>query len=185
MQTEVVRPFMRVRGVNSNSAAFPARAPSKTGPVQGLGAADAVLIRISTEGGGGEAPGGLMLVFFGTGADNDAFDVKVIGYHRVGSGDWSMVVPFTLASLRVTLGQAQGISGGEVDSSQRMADTISILSEPTETADVTRTGTLTLYSPADNSVAWVIVPTIGAASYELVFADTIGTPTKNALVSPM
>lgn len=180
----LARPMTKARATNATNTTFPARIPQSAEPkTDGTGATSTSVIELANEGGGGVIPWGIRLVLFGVGSDNDAFDCKVSGIFRLGSDPLDLWVYTTLATIRGTLGTSVGVAGTPMTASERFADTLSVIAEATVTADVTRGGTLELFSPADNSIAWVEVPLRGCEKVELTFADNVNTPTKNALYS--
>ncbi len=183
-------PFQKARAVNSSSANFPTWVSSEfvteaqfTDPGT---AAGRVLKKLAGDGGNGLVPWAIELTPYGLGADNDVFSVRVVGIRRIPQPLADGRVQFfrqKIATLACTISAAVGLAGGHVLNTERFADAITVTTEGTKAADVTRAGTTTVYSPADDSPASAIVPLVGFEAYELEFDQTTGTPTMNALVS--
>lgn len=181
----LARPFQKARQFNSTDTTFPVRIPTVTPLIQDAattGTAQEVFAFI--EGGSGPIPFAAFIMPYGLGAALDAFDMRVIGWKKIGSDpNLRLIVPFILASFTCTLCTAVGVAGSPVLNTEHFCDTITTLSEPTLTADVTRQGTAHIYSPTGNLLAWVRVPLRGCEAVEVTFANRTNTPTKNALVS--
>lgn len=170
------RHYRKVRATNAADTSFPSRVATVTEPTGG-----GVIDRPNVGGGHG-----VQFVFYGTGDADDVFDVRVLGWRKVGGSPTGLWVPVIIAGLTCTLGTATGVAGAEVVATELFADTVTITSggEPTVTADTTRGGTFRLFSPANNLIAWVAVPLYGFAKLELTFDMTTGDPTgANALYS--
>lgn len=181
----LARPFQKARQFNSTDTTFPVRAPQVTPLVQDAAASGLVQEVFSfVEGGNGPVPFAAFIVPYGLGAALDAFDMRVIGWKKIGTDpNLTLRVPFILGSYTCTLCTAVGVAGSPVLATEHFCDTITIISEPTVTADVTRGGTTHVYSPTGNLLAWVRVPLRGCEQIEVTFANRTNTPTKNALVS--
>lgn len=121
----------------------------------------------------------------GVGADNDAFNIRVLGWSSIGSGPnyGTLWIPSVLGEVTVTLCTTVGVIGGQVMETERFADTITVVIEPTITADVTRQGTMLVTSPANNLIAHFLLSLQGFQKIEFNFGQTTGTPTMNALYS--
>lgn len=124
----------------------------------------------------------------GLGSDNDVFSLRVWGWSRCGSGNGEagiIWIPAMLGEFACTISTFVGVAGSPVLATERFADTISIVAtvgEPTLTADVTRTGTTELYSPANDTPAWVELRLRGIELLEFDFDQTTGTPSCNCLL---
>jgi hypothetical protein len=119
---------------------------------------------------------------YGLGADNDTFDLRLWGWYRGKNPD--TFFPVTLLQCSCTISAFTGVAGGQVLDTERFADTISLtalIGEATVTANTTRTGTVELYTPANNTPAYVEVPLRGVELIEWDFDQTLNTPTMNAL----
>lgn len=178
------RPFRKAREVHATNTSFPSKVITGTKPVgTGASATEASVIELGT-GGGGFVPCKALIKPYGTGDANDVFNLRVIGWRRAQNGQFFTWLPDILADLVCTLGAATGYAGGLVAATDLMVDTITITSEPTMTADVTPTGTLTIFSPANDLQAYAIVPLMGAELLELIFDMDTGDPTGgNALIT--
>ena len=180
----IARAARKFRSVNSDSSAFPSLADSLTPPPSDQGtAAGRATIELAPSA--GEVPNYIQLWPYGLGSDNDTFSMRIIGWRRIvpcdsnGMCQWT---PHIIAEIACTISTAVGIAGGQVLNTERYADTITIVSEPTITAATTREGaSLILNSPANNTRANIILCTEGCEKLELQFDQTLGTPGMNAL----
>lgn len=181
----IARPLRKARSVNSSSANFPTFVGTELDPAytDAATAAGRSLIQLGV-GLGGYVPRNIELFPYGIGADNDTFDLRVMGYRRIFpqlADERYQYLRFILAKLSCTLSAAVGLAGGSVLATERFADTIAIGTEGTFTADVTRSGSFRLYSPANDTPAHVVLPTLGCDAIELEFDQTLNTPTMNCL----
>lgn len=173
------RPLRRFLTTSSVAAAFASLVDTLAEPT-GDGFLDL------SAAGSGRVPEYLELWPIGLGADNDAFNIRVIGISRLmppaadGRYQW---VPFMLAQVGVVVSANVGVAGGIVLPTERYADTITVTTEGTITSDVTRGGTLIVTSPGSDLKANVCVPLRGVEKVGLLFARVTGTPAMNALYS--
>lgn len=156
--TTNVTEFKLVRSTASTDTSFPSRVATITEPVTTtagvLDLTDSDTVHDT-----------LKLVPFGTDAANEAFNLRVIGWKKVGT----LWVPVNLAEVTATLGAAVGVSGEDVTDNDFFADTLVIV---TGTADVN----VTLTTPADDSIAHFLVDIQGFAKVEILFdRDTAAT----------
>lgn len=187
----IARPFQKARSVNSSSANFPTWVSSELSLEDAYfadagTAAGRVVTRLGVLGGFGVTPQWMKIMPYGLGSDNDAFSLKVVGVSRISPALSDGRVQFMrqeLAVLAATISGAVGVAGGNVLATERFADTIAITREATYTADVTRLGSVQLYSPVNDLPAYAVIPLLGFEAYEIEWDQTTGTPTMNALVS--
>lgn len=117
------------------------------------------------------------IIFFGTGDANDVLLAKVYGVRRIGAASWTYI---PLLSLTVTLGAKTGVAGGAVVATELYADTIVVASPSYGVAD----SSYRIVSPADDTVARVMLDTEGYEKLVIKFDDSTGNPTSmNALVA--
>lgn len=187
------RPLIKALPTNAASAAFTAKTVCTTGltplgnaPTQA--AMDAVgLVRIAAEGGsGGYVPTWARIYPYGLGSDNDGFSLRLWGWFHIGAGPdgAKLWMPTILGEFTALISGFVGVAGAPVLNTERFADTIGIVAldgEYTITADVTRFGTVQLFTPANNTPGCVQVPLRGAEWIEWDFDQTTGTPTMNVL----
>lgn len=163
--------FRKPQTTLASSGSFTQPASTKTKP-SGAGVID--LSSLAKQG-ADEA----FCTFIGTGDANDVYNFRLIGWTLV-PGDNSndgLWIPTTLADLVITLGAATGADGTLVPSTYLFADTITITKEPTITADTTRQGTIPVFSPANDTIAWAKIPLHGAQLLERIFDMDTGSPT--------
>ena len=172
-----VRPFKKARATNATNTSFPSKVLTTTEP-SGDGVHDIVPIE------GGISPCKVLVVPYGTGDANDVFDMRIIGWRPLVREAQNVLlwVPTILASLTCTLGAGTGVAGTPVLNTALIVDTITILSEPSVTADTTRQGLVEVYSPANDTLAWAELDLRGSYKIEFTFDATTGDPTgMNAL----
>lgn len=173
-------PWRKALAANASTSSFAAKVATLTEP-SGDGVASLTTVP------GGEVPCHVLLLPYGLGADDDAFSLRLVGWRRIGSGPYPGVlwVPTTLAELSCTISTSVGVAAAPVINTERFADTITIVAnmEPTTTADTTRMGTFTIFSPANNTPAWAMIPTQGVEKLEFLFDQTTNTPTMNCLIA--
>jgi hypothetical protein len=167
------------RSVNQTSAAFVAKIPTITEPTGDAGTATgASVIELSKDG--QYSQNAVMLLAYGTNADENTLSSRVIGWRYVGTADdlganrlW---IPVLLAELLWTTGTASGAVGGVLVANQLFADTVSIT---TGNANVS----VEILSPTNNLIAWAIVDLKGFQKLEISF-QTGGSATDcNALLA--
>lgn len=183
----IARPLKKARSVNSSSANFPTWVTTELDPqyTDAGTAAGRALIQLGV-GLGGYVPDCIELFPYSTGADNDTFSMQVVGYRRITpqlADERFQYLRFLIAKFNCTISASVGLAGGSVVATERFADTIAIVLEGTSTADVTRSGSFRLYSPANDSPAHVVLPTLGCDAIELEFDQTLNTPAMNCLYS--
>ncbi len=171
------RRYQKALTANANSSSFASKIPTITEPAN-----DGVIDLIKD---GCEIPEKLRVLPYGLGANNDAFSLRVIGWRRIASAtpQLTLWVPTVLCEVACTMGQSVGIAASPVLNTEAFCDTITIVSEPTVTADVTRQGTVKTYSPANDTVGWLELKLGGVEKIEFTFDQTTNTPTTNCLIA--
>lgn len=157
--------WMRSMAVNSTATSFPTIENTLTKPTK-------------VEGSHFMLPSGqytdLALSFFGTGSENDTFDFRLVGWSKVtaGTGGTAQPVwkPYTILRGTATLSTSVGVADGVQAATERDADTI-VAGSP-----VITTSLYTIYSPADNTPAFLI---LNALDFEMigVYFDLNGSAT--------
>lgn len=154
--------FAKVFATNSAASSFASKVPTLTEPT-GDGIIDLPVLHDSVDQ-------WVHLVPFGTGADNDTFDFRLIGWKAI-DGLW---IPVPIFAGTATFGTSVGVSGAAVVNTERFADTITA-SLGSANVDYI------LASPANNTIAHVKIATQGFGKLELS-VDLTGTSTgANAL----
>jgi hypothetical protein len=128
-------------------------------------------------------------LFYGAGADDTTFDVRLIAWNPIGTAVNNVLwIPQVLCSLTCILGTSVGIAGASVIDTDRFADSIvvhaTVAPQPTLTdvvsaAAATR-GTIEIFLPSNNLIAYAQVPLRGARKLEVSF-DMTGATNGNAL----
>lgn len=179
--SQLTAPLVRACATNANSSGFTAKTAGVTTKPSGN-----LVYPIADPGYSFRSR---VRVFpIGIGADGDAFSIRVWGWNRCGSGNdvggiiW---IPSILGEFTCTLSTFVGVAGSPVLNTERFADTLGLVAkigEPTTTANTTRDGLTELYSPENNTPAWVEFSLRGAELLEFDFDQTTNTPTMNALL---
>lgn len=177
----MARGYQKALATNSSDSSFTSKVPTLTEPAN-----DGVLHLGGAKGGpyGGTIPQWMLCLPYGLGADNDAFSIRAIGWRRIvgrTSSEKTLWIPTTLCELSATISGAVGVAGAPVLNTERFADTLTIVAEPTLTADVT-SGSVIVFSQANDTPAWFAVELRGCEKVEFTFDQTTNTPTMNALV---
>lgn len=175
----LARPLRRGLAANSTDTTFATKVPVVARPSN-----DGV-IDLSQEG--DAVPGWVKVFAVGVGANNDAFSVRIYGWSRVIAADATknIWIPQIIGELAFIMGQKAGLLSTVVPSTELFADTVTIVSEPTTTAATTRDGKIVTYSPANDTLAFAVVPVWGFELIEFNFDNTTNTPTMNVLYSPL
>lgn len=173
---QMVSDLRKALATNATTASFTIPAATVTRPSGNL-----VLDLNATPG---QTQNGRVKLFpYGLGSANDAFSMRLWGWHHVGNDSAGNIlwVPSLLVELACTVGAATGVANSPVLNTELFCDTITVVSEPSRTADVTRAGETVVYSPANDSVAWAAVMLHGAELLQWDFDQTTNTPTMNCL----
>jgi hypothetical protein len=182
-------PLSKAYVTNTTSASFPSDVPTVTEPL-GVNAGEAGSgIFNLVPGGRGLVPEWLLVSFFGAGSDNNTFDSRIIGWDRIGSSPNNVLwVPRILASLSCTVSAMVGVAGQQVVDTDRFVDTIVVNSVAPQpfypgvdgTPAAFYRGTIKVFSPANDLMAWALVPLYGCEKIQFDF-DMTGATNGNAL----
>jgi hypothetical protein len=182
------RTIRRAMAANATSTGFTAKAPTATKP-----SGNAVLTVVESEAAGGtpgnyKHPSLIQLWPFGLGSNNDGFSMRLWGWNSF--GDTSKTVPVVwvptlLVEVAVVVGNIAGVANSPLLSTELMADTITIVSQPrltdTDSGGAASRGTVRIYSPANDLVAFLVVPLYNTALIEFDWDQTTNTPEMNTL----
>lgn len=164
-----IRNYQKFATTNKTDTSFPSKVATTTAPSN-----DGVITFPATAGGVGGVPSRIMIIPYGTGDDDDVFDMRIIGWRLVGT----LYVPTILAQLTCTMSTAVGVSGATVSNTERFADTITLAAAYSSTQNV-------VTSPTGNVIAHVTMQTKGFSILEATFDMTTGDPTNaNCLWAP-
>ncbi len=167
--------FRKARAVNCTSSSFPSRIPTLTEPSGDAGTATgaSVIDLCLTEG---PMQNGCKLVAYGAGSDNDTFAMRVIGWQAIGKKPAAQLwIPVVLAELTCTLSAVIGVAGGLLITTDRLCDTLVIV---TGNAGVS----VDVVSPTGDVVAHAMVDLKGFQKLEICF-DMVTATNGNCLVS--
>ncbi len=161
--------FQKARVTNAGNTSFAAKVPT--------------LVRPSGDGVHylhGGIPNFLHVIPYGTGDDNDVFEMRIILWNRIEDAGATLWMPsnLTASAFVCTLSAAVGIADGAVLATERFADTIT----SADTAINSQTLPVSIISPVGDVAAGIILSTLGAEMIEFLFDSTTGDPTgMNAL----
>jgi len=183
-----VEPARRALGTDATDTSFASKVPTTTEPA-GNG-----VLRLAS-GPGGSVPCWALLWPIATAGNDDTFDLRVLGWRRIGSGGPGATLwfPSILGQFTCTLSTAVGVAGAPVVATERFADTIvnhaTVTGAQGKTTDTdsggaASTGTTVIYSPGNNLIGWVKMPIGGFEKLELLFDTTAaGTTAMNCLIA--
>lgn len=148
--------YLKLYATNATSTSFASKIITGTPP-----AGDGVIAT------GGET---LEILPFGAGADDDTFELKVIGWRRADV----LWVPRNICHLAVTLSTAVGLAGKYVVETDRFADAITV---------TTGSANVVVPTVTANSPCMAIINIEGDEKIEIVFDRTGATTSCNVLYS--
>ena len=183
-------PLERAFETNSTASSFTSLIPTVTEPAGvRVGETGAAGVFNLLPDGKGLVPDKALVSFFGAGNDNDTFDARLVGWDRIGSHPTSTLwVPRILASFSCTVSQMVGIAGSKVINTDRFVDTITLNAVAGDPVfpdidgggNAASGGTVQIFSPANNLMAYVSVPILGCEKLQFIF-DSTGATNANAL----
>lgn len=188
---EEARPYQKAAAANVVSATFPSRVPTIAEPTGGA------VMDLATSF--FWVPVEMLILPYGLGSDNDAFDMRLYGWHHIGNVSPTtqvLWVPALIATFTCTIcAAAPGVTLAPVIATEFFCDTIvlkSAVTQPLQTdqnatpATQFRGNDLTIASPADNaSIGWIRTKLLGFEKIEFTFDTTTGTPSMNCLVAKL
>lgn len=179
LNTTLGADFQKVRSVNCTDTSFPSKVPTNTEPTGDAGTAGGASV-IDLSQGNIAVHNGVALIPYGLGDENDVFAMRIIGWKRVGTVAATLLwIPVTLAELTCTMGTSVGVAAMTILNTERFCDTIVLV---TGNDDVS----IDIVSPADNTIAHVMMDVKGFKKLEVCFDMTTGSPTSaNCLYAPL
>lgn len=168
------QPFRKCRATSQTSAAFVSKVPTATEPTgTGSTATNASVVDLvdpSAKGAVGQ--NAAMILFYGTGSNNNQFSCRVIGWSCLTDDRGSSVTPSTnlwipvvLAEVLVTLSSTPvGVAGRSIVATELFADTIAITGT-TANAGVN----IDVSSPANDTIARMNIDLAGFQKVEFSF----------------
>ena len=189
--------LLKLRKTNTTDGSFPSRVPTATEP---SGVGDDASQDITSTGkaavfdiGQLDSTGRhevvseknrIKIVPFGAGSDTQTFSMRVIGWQRAFKRDEArddrvegLWIPTTLAEFSCALSTPTGVAGKAAIATDLFCDTITL------TGTSGNSGVdISITSPADNTIAHVVIDLKGCQKVEIVF-DMTGATSGNAFVS--
>lgn len=189
---DLTSPLRKALAANANTSSFAAKPPTIAEPTN-----DGV---VNLTNGGVVVPQHMLILPYGLGANNDAFDMRVLGWRHAGSSQGAQAalwVPVIIGQFSCICGNVTGVAatGGQtpdVLATEFFCDTITVSGtrgalQPRVTNDngtgAEFGGTIRVSSPANDTVAFVLLPLLGMEKVEFQFDQTTNTPTMNALIA--
>lgn len=163
-------PWRKAKETNATDTSFPSRPTRITRPSNdGVHAC-------------GTYPG-IVIVPYGTGDNNDVFEMHVLLWRSLGVFPATVWLPNRATTAFVcTLSTFAGPAGGILTTTDLVCDTITTA----DTAITTQSINASIVSPADNTPAYIVLNTFGAEMIEFIFDATTGDPTgMNCLWAPL
>jgi hypothetical protein len=173
--------FRKARTTSTTDSSYPARTPTNTMPSgTGNNASQTTASSVFEVGGtiGSVGQNAVLAVFYGAGSDDNTFSCRFLGWRQLLPEDPSTTiwVPVTLCEVQVTLGTTTGTAGLVLLNTDRLCDIITLT---TGNADVS----VDVVSPADNTVASIVVDMKGCQLLEPIFTTGSSATNCNALLA--
>lgn len=133
-------------------------------------------------------PGRVRIFPFATASNNDTLKLRLWGWNRLGNDQPGQIiwVSYVLVEVTITIGNIPGVAGAPIPNGDLGADTIALVAttgEPTTAAATTPRGTTEVYSPANDTPAYVELRIPGCEQLDFEFIQGgVGTPSANALL---
>jgi hypothetical protein len=110
--------YRKALATNSTSSSYASKVPTITEPATNSdnGIYD---VRVAET---------LEILPYGIGANNDTFNMRVIGWRQIGPQATALWIPEILADLAVTLSNSVGVAGATIIATERFADAITVTS---------------------------------------------------------
>ncbi len=160
--------WQRTHTTNSTATSFATRNETLVQPV-GEG-----IIEMSGNSEANAVPNGITMLFFGTSADNQNFNARVLGWDFslvAGVQVWNYVM---LCQFAVTLGNLAGAAGGEITTTGFVADTIALTYGNDDVS-------VDIVSPANDIRAHAVIDAKGFRKLEVLFDRNSSAASCNCL----
>lgn len=169
----VCQNFNKARGTNQTSTSYVSKVPTNTEPAADGGSSATASAAINV--GRGYTQNSCFFVVYGTGADNNTCNVRLIGWRTIGSNVETLLwVPVILCDLACTLSAAVGVAGKAVVATERFADTIAVTTGSLGTS-------LDVVSPTGDVIAHAVADIKGFSKIEFSFNTNSSATDVNAL----
>ena len=173
-------PLRLARPINTTATSYPSRLPTITEPVS-AGTATATSQFVHTLGYNGSCASNVVQIFpFGLGSDTNAFNMRVLGWRFLPATVAlpAMWFPFPLAEFLCTLSSTlPGIADQQIIATSLFADTITLVGS-VGNANIS----CEIVSPANDTMAHVIVDLKGCTKFEIIF-DMVSATDGNAILA--
>jgi hypothetical protein len=171
---------------SQGAASYPSRIPTVKEPSY-----DGVVDLRAQDWASGATPVQVMILPYGTGSNDDAFVMRLLGWRRIGTPEGVntpvtvLWVPTPFGEFTCTLGAAVGVAGAAILNTEAFADTIvpvtGKLPDGTGGAGTALVSEIYVETPADDTIAWLTTPLRGFEKIEFCFKYSVNTPAGNAL----
>lgn len=162
-------PWQKARATNYSTNGYPTKVHTATKP-----SGDGV-IEMTRDSSGGVVQNSLVVMFYGTGSDNNTGSCRALAWSQVGNDpNTSLWVYFILAEFAFTLSASVGVAGKQVVATERFADTVTLTYGNDDVS-------LDIVSPANDIPTRVVFDCFGAQFVELIFTTGGSATDLNAL----
>lgn len=185
IRNQQARALLQVRATNlATAAGYVTRAASSVNPSTATNPSTVVL----ADAPGKVIPGRIRVYPFGVGNENDTGSLRIWGWNRRGNDQPGQILwlPTVLVEINYTLSAFVGVAGSPISNTNRFADTITLAAttgEPTTAAATSPRGTTEVYSPANDTPAYIEMRVPGCEILDFDWKQGgVGTPDFNALI---
>lgn len=171
--------FVKCRSVNQTSNGYVSKLPTGTEPSGDANTATgASVLDIGHKG--SVASNGLIIVPYALGSNDNTFSMRVLQWRRIGRDPLTALwIPVKLLEVTGTLSSTPvGIAGKEILNTEMFCDTITLVGT-SGNANVS----CEIVSPADNTIAHIMLDLKGAQKVELTFTTGASATSCNALIA--
>ena len=172
MSDDCARPLAKALATDATDTSFASKVPTLTEP-SGNGVIDLVRSGVLV-------PRQVLAFPYATGDDDATFDLRLVGWKSLRSGNTVLWIPAVLVQATATLGTSTGVAGAPVAATERFPDTLALHATVTAQGKTTDTdsggaassGTVVFHSPVNNLIAYMRVPLEGFQKLEFTFDST-------------
>jgi hypothetical protein len=172
--------LQKARPVNETSTSHRALVPTITEPVSAATATGTSAFVFDAGWKGAVAQNRVMIFPYGLGSDTNTFNMRIWGWRYLPQTTLlpAMWFPFPLAEFLCAISSGSpGLAGQQVIETEFFADTITVV------AGQGNVLSYEIVSPANDTLAHVLVTLKGSSKYEITFDMVTGTTSANALLA--
>lgn len=182
--------FRLARSVNATNSSYPSIVPTTTNPFTANPptgdagtATGSSVINLGREG--ALVQNAVIIVPFGTGADNDTMNMRVLGWRKVpgptvNATTQTLYLPVNLGEFLCTFGNVSGVANSPVVAANFFCDTIAVTVGSTLGGEAASEN---IISPGNDTIASLLLDLKGFEYLQLVFNVNSSATDCNALVA--